>query len=117
MSNLKHYTTQDFDTEVLGSQSPVVVDFYADWCGPCKMMEPVVEQMAQDFQGKVIVGKLDTDANQDIAIRYQIRGIPTLGLYHGGKMVDRLVGYPGPLKTKEWFAKAAELSSAGRKTA
>src|SRR6266436_8401900 len=67
----------------------------ADWCGPCRMMSPVVEQLADEYAGKVTIGKLDVDVNQEIAIRYGIMGIPTLGIFSGGKLVDRLIGYPG----------------------
>ncbi|TMF32173.1 MAG: thioredoxin, partial [Chloroflexi bacterium] len=82
-----------FEADVLHATEPVVVDFYADWCHPCHMMGPVVEQLAGEFAGKVKIGKLDVDANEEIAIRYGVMGIPTLGLFRDGKMVDRLVGY------------------------
>ena len=93
---------------MLHSEQPVIVDFYADWCHPCHMMGPVIDQLAGEFAGKVKVGKLDVDANQEIAIRYGVVGIPTLGLFRGGKMVDRMVGFPGsngPIKA--WVEKAA----------
>ena len=84
----------------------MIVDFYADWCGPCKMMAPHIEQLAREFEGKVKVGKLDVDANQDIAIRYGVMGIPTLGLFRGGKLVDRMVGFPGSAAPiKAWLEK------------
>jgi len=95
MSNLKHFDGPSFEADVLNSKDPVVVDFYADWCGPCHMMAPVVEQLAGEYAGKVTVGKLDVDASQEIAIRYGVMGIPTLGLFREGKLVDRIVGYPG----------------------
>lgn len=112
MNNLKHFEGATFEAEVLQSNRPVVVDFYADWCGPCRMMTPVVEQLAEEFAGKVSVGKLDTDANQEIAIRYGIMGIPTLGLFRDGKLVDRMVGYPGgagPIRA--WIARHAPVGS------
>jgi thioredoxin 1 len=96
MSNLKKFEESTFDQDVLGSSGAVLVDFYADWCGPCKMMAPVVEQIAAEYDGRVSVGKLDVDVAQEIAIRYGIMGVPTLGYFRGGKLVDRLVGYPGP---------------------
>ena len=96
MSNLKKFEEATFDQEVLASQRPVLVDFYADWCGPCKMMAPVIDQVAQQYGDKLAVGKLDVDHAQSVAMRYGVMGIPTLGLFAGGKMVDRLVGYPGP---------------------
>ena len=112
MNNLKHFDDATFETEVLQSNQPVVVDFYADWCGPCRMMTPVVEQLAEEFAGKVSVGKLDTDANQEIAIRYGIMGIPTLGLFRDGKLVDRIVGYPGgAAPIRAWIARNAPVTS------
>lgn len=96
MSNLKKFEEATFDQDVLTSAGPVLVDFYADWCGPCKMMGPVVDQIATEYEGRVSVGKLDVDEAQAIAIRYGIMGVPTLGYFREGKMVDRLVGYPGP---------------------
>src|SRR5713101_4605830 len=106
MENMKHFDGPTFEADVLQASEPVVVDFYADWCGPCRMMTPVVEQLASELVGKVVIGKLDVDVNQDIAIRYGIMGIPTLGLFRAGKLVDRLIGYPGgksPIKA--WIEK------------
>ena len=106
MNNLKHFEGPTFEADVLQSPVPVVVDFYADWCGPCRAMAPAVEQMATEFAGKVSVGKLDVDVNQEIAIRYGVTGIPTLGLFRGGKLVDRMVGYPGgAAPIKAWIEK------------
>ena len=106
MENMKHFDGPDFEADVLKASEPVVVDFYADWCGPCRMMTPVVEQLATEYAGKVTIGKLDVDVNQDIAIRYGVMGIPTLGLFRDGKMVDRLVGYPGgAAPIKAWIEK------------
>ena len=105
MSTLKHFDGPTFEADVLESGLPVLVDFYADWCGPCRAMAPVVEQLAGELDGKVVVGKLDVDSNQEIAIRYGVMGIPTLRLFRDGKLVDRLVGYPGgaaPIRT--WIA-------------
>jgi thioredoxin 1 len=106
MSTLKHFDGPTFEADVLQSGLPVLVDFYADWCGPCRAMAPAVEQLAGELDGKVVVGKLDVDVNQEIAIRYGVMGIPTLGLFRGGKLVDRLVGYPGgPAPIRAWIAK------------
>jgi thioredoxin 1 len=112
-THLRHFDGPTFETDVLESAEPVVVDFYADWCPPCRMMTPVVEQLAAELAGEVKIGKLNVDDNQDIAIRYGVMGIPTLGLFRAGKLVDRLVGYPGgaaPIKT--WIAKNADLAAA-----
>jgi thioredoxin 1 len=107
MSNLKHFEESTFEQDVLGSGSPVLVDFYADWCGPCKMMAPVVDQIATDYEGRVTVGKLDVDAAQSIAIKFGIMSIPTLGYFRGGKLVDRMVGYPGPAGVRAFVEKNA----------
>ena len=108
MENMKHFDGPTFEADVLNASEPVVVDFYADWCGPCRMMSPVVEQLAGEYAGKVTIGKLDVDVNQEIAIRYGVMGIPTLGLFRGGKLVDRLVGYPGgAAPIKAWIEKNA----------
>lgn len=108
VSNLKHFDGPSFEADVLQSKVPVVVDFYADWCGPCQMMAPVVERLADEFAGQVAVGKLNTDDNQEIAIRYGIMGIPTLGLFRDGKLVDRIIGFPGGVSPiRAWIARNA----------
>src|SRR6202165_1944620 len=106
MENMKHFDGPDFEADVLKASEPVVVDFYADWCGPCRKMTPLGQQLAAEYAGKVTIGKLDVDVNQDIAIRYGVMGIPTLGLFRDGQLVDRLVGYPGgAAPIKAWIEK------------
>ena len=86
------FTGSNFETEVYQADVPVLVDFYADWCGPCKAMGPVVEALAQEYEGKVKVGKINTDDNQDIAMEYGVMSIPTFIVFKGGKAVKKMVG-------------------------
>ena len=85
-------TDTNFDQEVLKSDIPVLVDFWAPWCGPCRMVSPVVEELAEELTGKLKVVKVNTDENQEIAIKYGIRSIPTLGIFKGGNIVDGVIG-------------------------
>jgi thioredoxin 1 len=87
-----HFTDGAFDQEVLKSAVPVLVDFWAPWCGPCKAMGPTIDALATEFSGKVKIGKINTDENPATAMRYQVRGIPTLLLFKDGKVVDQRVG-------------------------
>lgn len=78
--------------ELIKSETPVLVDFWAEWCGPCKMIGPVVEEIAGEYEGKAIVGKMDVDANSNVPASFGIRSIPTLMIFKGGVMVDKIVG-------------------------
>src|SRR6478736_902723 len=93
--NTLNFTDNAFDQDVLNSEVPVLVDFWAPWCGPCRAMAPTVDAVADEYLGKIKVGKLNTDDNPGTASRYQIRGIPTLLLFKGGKVVDQRVGAMG----------------------
>ncbi|MFO0917208.1 MAG: thioredoxin [Planctomycetaceae bacterium] len=86
------FTDGNFQAEVLDSQQPVLVDFWAPWCGPCKMLAPTIEQLAGEFDGKVRIGKLNTDDNPQVASSYGISAIPTVLLFKGGNIVERFVG-------------------------
>jgi len=90
--NIKHVSDDTFDSEVLQSQTPVLVDYWAEWCGPCKMIAPVLEDMAKSYAGRLTVAKLDIDANPGITTKYGIRGIPTLILFKGGEAKAQKVG-------------------------
>ena len=93
MSELQYVSEDDFKSEVLDSAQPVLVDFTAVWCGPCKMLEPIVVELAADWADKVKVVKLDVDTNANIAMQYQVMGVPTLMLFNQGEVKERLTGF------------------------
>jgi len=95
MGNLSEFTDANFEEEVLNSDVPVLVDFWAEWCGPCKMVGPIVEEISGDYDGKVKVGKVNVDFNSEVATKYTIRSIPTILFFKGGKVVDQIVGAVG----------------------
>ena len=92
MSDLVHFTDANFETEVLNSKVPVLVDFFADWCGPCQTLSPIVEELARDYAGRIKIGKVDVDQNQRIAEKFGIASIPTVMLFKTGKNVDKVIG-------------------------
>jgi thioredoxin 1 len=93
MTELTHVNESSFKDEVLSESLPVLVDFTATWCGPCKMLDPIVKQLADEWQDKVKVVKLDVDENADLAMQYQVMGVPTLMLFVNGEIKQRLTGY------------------------
>ena len=92
MSKVKAVNSENFESEVINAEGPVLVDFYADWCGPCKVIAPVVEELANDYAGRAEVRKLDVDANQVLAGKYGVRGIPTLIVFRNGEIKETVVG-------------------------
>ncbi len=91
-STLAQITDQDFEEKVLNASSPVLVDFWAEWCGPCRALGPVIESLSEKYGDKAVIAKVDIDANQQIAMKYGIRSIPTVILFNGGKIVETFVG-------------------------
>ncbi len=91
MSVLK-ITSENFEQEVINSDKVIVVDFYADWCGPCKMMAPIIEEIAKELDGKANVGKINVDDNQNLAVKYQVMSIPTIAIFKQGKVIQSFVG-------------------------
>ncbi|MGB6064457.1 MAG: thioredoxin [Desulfomonilaceae bacterium] len=105
--NLCHVTDGDFDQQILQSDLPALVDFWAAWCGPCRTVGPIVEELADEYRGKVKVAKLDVDNNKQIASKYGVRGIPTLMLFKDGQVVDQIVGAVPKSRIKELLDKAS----------
>lgn len=109
MEHLREINAVDFETEVLRASGPVVVDFYALWCGPCKMLAPVLDQFASELPGQVKIVKLNVDNAQELAGQYDITGVPTLKLFRDGQAVDEIVGMPSPGALRRWLQQAAAV--------
>lgn len=99
------FTDQNFEEEVLKSELPVVVDFWAPWCGPCKMAGPVIEELAEEYQGKIKIGKLNVDENQEQPLKYGVMSIPTVAVFNKGEEVARKVGFGGKAGYEEMLKK------------
>jgi thioredoxin 1 len=106
MSKPADVTDAEFDSEVLKNDLPVLVDFWAPWCGPCRMVSPIVEELADEYRGKVNFYKLNTDDNIDTASKYGIRSIPTLLVFKNGQIVDQLIGFRPKSDLKRSLEKA-----------
>lgn len=106
-ANVQQFTDANFDAEVLQSNVPVLVDFWAEWCMPCKMLAPTIDQIADEFKGKVKVGKVDTDSNRNVSVKFGISAIPTVIIFKGGQVVNKFIG----LKPKADIAAALEAAS------
>ena len=92
MSKPIHVSDAEFQEKVLNSSTPVIVDFWAPWCGPCRMVAPILEELAKEYEGKLVVVKVNTDENPQWAMKYGVQGIPTMLFVKGGELVDRMVG-------------------------
>jgi thioredoxin 1 len=90
--NILEFNDANFDDEVLSADAPVLVDFWAEWCGPCKALAPVIEELAGDYAGRIKVGQVDCDANREVSVRFSISAIPTVILFSKGEIVERFVG-------------------------
>jgi thioredoxin 1 len=104
--NVHEFTTANFDSEVLKADLPVLVDFTATWCGPCKALAPIVEKLADEFEGKLKVGKLDIDAARDVAARYRVKSVPTVMVFRGGQKTAEHIG----LTTRDKLVKLLGVS-------
>jgi len=108
MSNLMAVTDANFAAEIEGASGLAVVDFWAEWCGPCRMVGPIVEQLATEYSGKAKVTKLDVDTNQKTAMKYGVRSIPTILFFKDGKVVDVVIGYVPKPALEQKFRKHTE---------
>jgi thioredoxin len=107
--NVQTFTDSNFESSVLKADKPVLVDFWAEWCGPCKRLGPTIDQLAGEYAGKLTIGKLNVDDNPDTTIKFQIRGIPAVLLFKGGQVIDQVIG----AAPKEEFKRVIDRHIAG----
>ena len=105
--NIITLTQENFAKEVLQSSTPIVVDFWAEWCGPCKMIGPILDELAEEYNGRVKIGKVNIDEHQELAGQYGIQSIPTLLLFHEGQVADQIVGLRSKRELKAKFDRVA----------
>ncbi len=105
--NVKEFTDSNFQAEVLDSDTPVLVDFWAEWCGPCRMIAPTIDKLATEYKGKVKIGKVNTEENRQTPVHYAINAIPTLLLFKKGEIVNKFVGIPREAEFKKALDEAA----------
>tara|TARA_B100000424_G_C22475552_1_gene278352 strand:+ start:95 stop:418 length:324 start_codon:yes stop_codon:yes gene_type:complete len=103
MSNIKNLNVENFENEVTDSEVPVLVDFWAEWCAPCKALSPILDEISEELKGKIAVTKVNLDENQDLAMKYSIRSIPTLLLFKSGELSDMKVGLPNKSDLLDWI--------------
>ena len=103
MTTIKNCNENDFEDEVLRSKLPVIVDFWAEWCGPCKMLTPILEELSDEMKDEIKVVKVNLDENQDLAMKYSIRSIPTMLLFNDGNLIDTKVGLLPKSEIVTWF--------------
>ena len=101
----KAITDESFDSDVIKSNKPTVVDFWAEWCGPCKQIGPILEEISEEYSDKITIGKLDVDENPETPGKFQIRGIPTMLLFNNGELIDTKVGMSSKTDLTEWIDK------------
>ena len=103
MSSIKNLNSENFENEISGSKIPVLVDFWAEWCAPCKALEPILDEVSEELAGKIIITKVNLDENQELAMKYSIRSIPTLLLFKDGELSDMKVGLPSKSDLVDWI--------------
>lgn len=94
-ANVKTFTTANWDSDVVKSEQTVLVDFWAPWCSPCRMVAPIIDELADEYAGRIVIGKLNVDEEGPIAGQFQVMSIPTIGIFKEGKMVEKIVGFRG----------------------